>query len=208
MTKKELKLKFLRKRSQSYTPTPLSLGDVREVETTTLSPLQNRPLPPSRQTRSVPNTPLNNSYQSAYSLSPTSPTISEISEAASYYESDSEAEEIYYTTIINAYEKDQIEHKQEISELHKEVVRLEKQLTTLQTESEAKDNKLQATRQKLHQADQEIKLLGKEKETISQELNLTNDDFLEKAEEVRKLTDRLNKEVANSKSLIQQLETQ
>ncbi|CAG8493950.1 12906_t:CDS:10 [Racocetra fulgida] len=68
-----------------YTPTPLSLGDVRVVETTTLSPLQSRPLPPFRLSKSVPNTPLNNSYQSSYS--PTSP-ISEISEEASYYESD------------------------------------------------------------------------------------------------------------------------
>ncbi|KLL04604.1 MAG: hypothetical protein MRERV_16c008 [Mycoplasmataceae bacterium RV_VA103A] len=196
----------LRKRSKSYTPTPLSLGDVREVETSSLSPLRGRPLPPSRQTKSVPNTPLNNSYQSHFS--PTSPTISETSEYSYENDSDSEAEEVYYTTIIESYEKDQIEHKREISDLHKEVVRLEEQLTTLQTESKEKDNKLKETRQKLHQASQEIKLLEKEKESISQELNLTNEDFLAKTEEVQNLTTRLNKEIANGKSLVEKLETQ
>ncbi|CAG8523790.1 7219_t:CDS:2 [Racocetra persica] len=194
-----------RKRSKSYTPTPLSLGDVREVETSSLSPLRGRPLPPSRQTKSVPNTPLNNSYQSNYS--PTSPTISETSEY-SYENDDSEAEEVYYETIIKLYEEDKLKTDREITDLHNEIHRLEANLETLQTEGEAKENKLKETRQKLHQASQEIKLLEKEKESISQELNLTNADFLEKDEEVRKLTERLNKEIANGKSLVEKLETQ
>ncbi|CAG8465352.1 17839_t:CDS:2, partial [Racocetra persica] len=169
---------------KSYTPTPLSPGDIREIPTSPLSPSRDRPLPP-RLSKSLPGTPLNNSYQTSILTN-----------------------ELYYTTIIESYERDQIQHKQEISELHNEVVRLEKQLTTLQTESENKENKLKEAHQKLHQATREIKLLGKEKETISQELNLTNADFLEKdeeenkglAEKQQKLFDQISR-LSNDKNL-------
>ncbi|CFW92964.1 Putative Viral A-type inclusion protein (fragment) [endosymbiont DhMRE of Dentiscutata heterogama] len=200
MTKKELNS---RKRSKSYTPTPLSPGDIREIPTSPLSPSRDRPLPP-RLSKSLPGTPLNNSYQSHFS--PTSPIISETSEYS--YESDSEAEEVFYTTIINSYEKDQIEQKKEIADLHKEVVRLEERLTILQTESEEKDNKLKVSQEKNQQVIKENKSLKTENEAVHLELKLTNSDYLAKTEENQRLTERLNKEVENSKSLIEKLETQ
>ena len=201
MTKKALNS---RQRSQSYTPTPLSPGDIREIPTSPLSPLRDRPLPP-RLSKSLPGTPLNNSYQTSI-LSPTSPTISEVSEYS--YENDSEAEEVFYTTIINAYEKDQIEHKKEISDLNQKILRQEEQLAQLQREGEIKDNKLQATTKKLHQSVQVNKTLQKENEQVHLELKLTSSDYLAETEKNKHLTECLNKEVANSKSLIAKLEKQ
>lgn len=203
MTKNENKL-TIRKRSKSYTPTPLSPGDIREIPTSPQSPLRDRPLPP-RLSKSLPGTPLDNSYQTSI-LIPTSPTISE------EYESDSEAEEVFYTTIINSYEREQIEHKKEISNLHKEVVRLEQQLAQTQTQAEEKEktshNKLQIANQKLFQATKENKLLQKENEQVHLESKLISSDYLTATNEIQRLTERLNKEVENSKSLIAQLEKQ
>ncbi|CAG8838268.1 31133_t:CDS:2, partial [Racocetra persica] len=164
--------------SQSYTPTPLSLGDVREVEISTLTPLSGRPHP--RQVKSLPNTPVNNLLDQTYL--PTSPTISE----ESYYtesDRDSEAEEVFYETIINAYQRDETKLKKEISDLHNEVNRLEADKATLQTESENKDNKLKETHQKYQQSQKENKLLKVENERVHLELKLTSSDYLVKDEQ-------------------------
>ncbi|CAG8795576.1 21088_t:CDS:2 [Gigaspora margarita] len=171
-------------------------GDIRQIPTSPLSPLRDRPLPPAaRQTKSLPGTPLNNSYQTSI-LSPISPTISEVNEEYnkySYETTDSECEELDYNAItktiknyeneVSAMQKKQKEHKQEISNLNQKILRQEEELAQLQNEGEIKDNKLQAITQKLHQSDQVNKTLKVENDQVHLELKLTNSDYLQKEKE-------------------------
>jgi hypothetical protein len=152
-----------------------------------LTPLLDRPRPPTR--------PRHNSLPDSTVGYQPQPTIYEIEE-------DKEVEETFYTTLINELEKTKAKQKKEITGLNREIKSLENQVLNFQAAEEEKIQDLKILKRKNSQLLKEQAKLETDKQKVEQELNLTNEDFLERAGTV----DKLNKELLAEKKCNELLE--